>query len=211
MNTYFRQAVVLCSCAFTLHAVAAQEQTSEKPIVIEAKIGVPKVKVLEAEQEANRRYEKWEEKKLVLLGLVMPSDENRTFVSQEIKYPLLDLQIQANEKKADFSKKWDQLKAELGDVKSATPKLKTWNLSRPVSTGEATIPIQTFRESSTTGHVCYIWVTRTMEMEGVHIGKKTMFKATIKSSTSGPYMFPLEGGSTFDAETAKIVRPENKK
>ena len=209
MKTYFRQAVVLCSCSLALHAVAVGEQTSERPIVIETKIGAPKVQVLESEQESNRRYEKWQEKRLVLFGLVMPSTKNRTFVSQEMKPPTLTLLIQANEKKANFDKRWDQLKTDLADIQSAKSKLKTWDISQPISEIEATIPAQTFHESPNTGSVCYAWATRTIEMEGVHIGKKTMFKATITFRTDGPIAKPSEGGRIFDIKTGEVVYPKS--
>jgi len=211
VKTYFRQAALLCSCALVFPVVAAQEQTNEKPIVLETVIGAPKIKVLEAEQESNRRYEKWQEKRLIVFGLVMPSNKHRTFVSRELKKAQLDLRIQANEKKADFDKRWEQLKAELDDIKSSKPKLKTWDISQPVSQGESTFPVQTFHENPKVGYVCYSWFTRTMEMEGVHIGKKTMFKATITTRADGPFMMPLEGGRTFDRETGEIVSPESKK
>ena len=209
MKTYFQKAIVLFSCALTLHAIADGEQTSEKPIVIETKIGAAKIQILETEEEANSRYEKWQEKRLVLFGLVMPSTKNRTFVTQEIEPPTLTLLIQANEKKADFDKRWDQLKTELADIKSAKSKLKTWDISQPVSEIEVTIPAQTFHENLNAGYVSYAWATRTIEMEGVHIGKKTMFKATITFRTDGPIAKPLEGGRIFDMETGEVVYPKS--
>ena len=193
MKNYFRQTRLLCACALTLHTVVAQAQTSEKPIVIETKIGEPKVQVLESEQESNRRYEKWQEKRLVLLGLITASTKNRTFITQEMKPPTLTLLLQSNEKKANFDKRWDQLKTELADIKSAKSKLKTWDVAQPISEVEATIPAQTIQENPKSGFVSYVWATRTIEMEGVHIGKKTMFKATITFRTDGPTVAALDG------------------
>ena len=144
---------------------------------------------------------------MVLFGLVLPSTQNRTFVSPEMKPPTLTLLLQANEKKADFDKRWNQLKTELADIKSAKSKLKMWDISQPVSEIEATIPVQTFHESPNTGLVRYAWATRTIEMEGVHIGKKTMFKATITFRTDGPIAKPVEGGRIFDMDTGEVVYP----
>ena len=181
------------------------EEKPASPVVLKTFWGKPKIEVLEVENESNRRFEKWREKVLVVFGYVLPSSDSRDFVTTPLVRPSFTLQLQTDEKKADFAKRFAELKAEMTTITSAEPQLKKWDLSHWVSKGEVTFPQAQFHSSSRMGRVSYAWLTREFQMEGVRVGKKTMFKAQITTSTDGPFGVVLEGGRTFDLKTGEII------
>jgi hypothetical protein len=203
--------VPLLGITLTSQLPALSRATEEQPVpvvVLETTFAKPKIDVLETTNEPDSRFEKWRVKTLVVFGVIPPSSDNRDFVSKALVKPSFVLKLQTNEKKADFSKRFIELKEELNKINSAEPQLKKWDLSQWTSKGEETFPQQKFHSSSQAGWVCYAWLEREFEMEGVHVGKKTMFKAQITTISQGPTYMALNNGRTFDTETGEVIEPK---
>jgi hypothetical protein len=185
----------------------AEEQLAPA-VVLETIFAKPKIDVLETTDEPNRRFEKWREKTLVVFGAIPASPDNRDFVSKALIKPTFVLRLQTIEKEADFAKRFIELKKELTSITSAEPQLKKWDLSQWTSKGEETFPQQKFHSSPQAGWVCYAWLEREFQMEGVRAGKKTMFKAQVTSVGQGPTYMALSNGRSFNTETGEVIEPK---